>query len=112
MKRVTFLLVVAAICFGAREAWATNVQLYLTTSDPNQLSGTWTVTAELSDSQSLGIAAFSIDVHGIPDGPIGGITVLKAATVSQTLQVSNPPYTLFRSTGTLSAPNLTGIGAA
>jgi hypothetical protein len=97
----------AFLVLGTTASWATNVQLTLTSTDPLQTTGTWQLSATLSDNQALGIAAFQADVNGG-----GGATVLRAATASTTLQVSNPPYALFRSTGTLSAPNLTGLGAS
>src|SRR5262249_11329265 len=89
----------------------TNVQLTLITSNPFEATGTWRVTATLSDNQTLGIAAFSIDVTGSSDAD-GSVTILNAATVSQTLQASNPPYSQFRSTGTLSGTDLLGVSAA
>src|SRR6516164_9153791 len=111
MKRLSFLFAVGAICLAARETWATNVQLHLATSDPFQFSGTWTVTATLSDNQTLGVAAFSLDVDGL-----GSVTIQKASGTNSntppTLLASNPPYSLFRSNGTLSSPNLTGIFAS
>src|SRR5262245_30443982 len=94
-------------CLWTFSARATNVQLNLITSNPLLSTGAWTVTARLMDNQSLGIGAFSIHVVAT-----GGVTILKAATASQTLQVSNPPYSQLRSTGTLSTPNLTGISAS
>jgi hypothetical protein len=118
MIRRFFLAGIAFLALGAAASWATNVQLTLTTSDPKQSTGTWALTATLSDNQSLGIASFSVDVDGLPgDGQNmtltgGQATALKAATSSATLAVSNPPYALFRSTGTAAAPNLTGIGAS
>ena len=102
-----YVTAAVVIWFATDRAQASTVQLQLSTSDPTQTSGTWTVTALLSDNQSLGTAAVSIDVLGSP-----GVTVLRAANGIQTLQVSNPPYSLFRSTGTLIVPNLTGITAA
>jgi len=111
MIRRFFLAGIAFLALGAASSWATNVALTLTTSDPLQTTGTWTLTATLSDNQTLGIAAFSIDMHGGSDAA-GSATVLKAATVANTLAVTNPPYALFRNTGTLAAPNLTGIGAS
>ena len=71
-----------------------------------QSSGTWTVTADLSDNQTLGIALFSIDVLGTSGA---GVTIQKANPIFQTLAVPNPPYSLFRNTGTINTPNLTGI---
>jgi hypothetical protein len=90
---------------------ATSVQLHLTTSNPLASTGTWTVTAGLSDIQSLGIASFSIDVQG-SSGPTDSVQAIRATTASQTLQVSNPPYSIFRSTGTIAFPDLTGINAS
>ena len=98
---------IAVVCLATDRAWASNVQLNLTTSDPTQTSGTWAVTATLSDNQSLGLVGFEIDVLGSP-----GVTILRAANALQTLQVSNPPYSLFRAIGTLSAPDLTQIYAS
>ena len=101
-----------AIIFAtATIAYATNVQLTLTSSDPADTTGTWQVTATLSDNQTLGIAAFSIDVVGVPDSS-GTIAIQQAATVSQTLQVSNPPYSQSLSTGTVSGSSLLGIAAS
>jgi hypothetical protein len=107
MIRRFFFAVGAFLALGVSTSWATNVQLALTSSNQLATSGTWQLTATLSDNQSLGIASFTADVDGS-----NGATALRAATAAQTLQVPNPPYALFRSTGTLSAPNLTGIGAS
>jgi len=100
----------AFLALGVSTSWATNVQLSLTSSNTNATAGTWQLSATLSDNQTLGIAAFSADVDGVAG--TGTITVLRAAVAANTLAVTNPPYALFRSTGTLSAPNLTGIGAS
>ena len=109
MKRQ--LLAAVGILAWASAARATSVQLNLVTSDPTRTSGTWTVTATLSDNQTLGIVAFSIDVIGSSIDP-SGVTVRQAATPSQTLIVSNPPYSIFRSNGLLSPPSLTQINAS
>jgi hypothetical protein len=58
----------------------------------------------------MGIAGFSIDVDG-SSSVIGTVTALRAASFPLTNQTSNPPYSQFRSVGTLSSPNLTGISA-
>jgi hypothetical protein len=112
MKR--YYLLTALLLAVPQTVHATSVQLNLTTSDPFQVSGTWTVTATLSDNQTLGIAAFLLDVDGTPGGVFSGVTVQKASgsnsNTPPTLIASNPPYSLFRSNGTLSSPNLTGIG--
>ena len=97
----------AFLALGVSTSWATNVQLTLTSSTTLATTGTWQLTATLSDNQTLGIAAFQADVNGA-----NGAVVTRAATASATLAVTNPPYSLFRSTGTLSSPNLTGIGAS
>jgi hypothetical protein len=81
---------VAFLVLGAAVSQATNVQLYL---NVNQAAGTWTVSAQTTDAQSLGIADFSLDVVGG-----GGITIQKAATASQTNQAPNPPFTVFKKT--------------
>jgi len=107
---IAFMTLAVLTC-ASTTARATNVQLHLVTSDPLAVSGTWTVTADLSDNQSLGIASFSIDVQG-SSGPTDSVQVIRAATASQTLQVSNPPYSIFRSTGTIAFPDLTGINAS
>jgi len=112
MKRVSFLVGLAMVCLVAEHAGATDVQLTLTSSTVLATTGTWQLSATLSDNQSLGIVSFSIDVLGSSTGPSSGVTVLRAATTTQTLRVSNPPYSLFRTFGTLSAPNVTGIGAS
>src|SRR5262245_57530865 len=112
MKGISILLAVAFICPTAERILASDVQLHLITSDPTQSSGTWTVTADLTDNQSLGIASFSIDVLGSSAPGGSGVTVLPAAIASQTLQVSNPPYSLFRANGTVAAPNLVRINAS
>ena len=62
--------------------------------------GTWTAYAQLNDLNNLGIASFSIDILAT-----GGITLAKAATTSQTNQGPNPPFSLFRTTGTLTSGN-------
>ena len=113
MIRRFFLAGIAFLALGAASSWATNVTLTLTTSDKLQTTGTWTVTAQLADTSALGLAAFSIDMTATPDAGAGNTaTILRAATASATLAVPNPPYALFRSTGVLAAPNLTGIGGS
>jgi hypothetical protein len=111
MKKILSLAVLTVMCFAAERASATDVLLHLSTSDPTQTSGTWTVTATLSDNQSLGIASFSIDVIGS-----SGVTAQKASGTSSdippTLLVPNPPYSINRTGGTLNAPNVTGITGA
>src|SRR5262245_24231585 len=106
-----YMTSVAVICLAAEHVRASNVQLSLTTSDPTQSSGTWTVTATLSDNQSLGIESFEINVLGSANG-INGVTVLPASNFLNTLQVSNPPYSTARSNGTPRAPNLMEIYAS
>ena len=66
---------------------------------------TWIVTASISDNQSLGLTAFSIDVSG------SGLTILKALPASQSNQ-SPAVFSQLRSSGTISGPNLVGIQAA
>jgi hypothetical protein len=107
MARRVLLAGVAFILTGAAVASATNVQLSLTTSDPTLASGTWTVKAALSDLQSLGLASFAFDVDAA-----GGGAAQKAASAAATNQSSNPPYALFRTTGTATAPNLLNIAAS
>jgi hypothetical protein len=108
MKKPVLLLLCAGWIVIAvnSQAVATNVQLSLITSDPTLASGTWTVSATLSDNQSLGIASFAFDVMAT-----GGNVALKNSTVSATNQAPNPPYSLFRTTGTLSSPNLINVAA-
>jgi hypothetical protein len=107
---VAITLTLAASSSAAR---ATNVQLTLTVTNPVLTAGTWTVTATLSDNQTLGIASFSIDVIGVPDpGGTGTVTIQQAADPAQTLKVSNPPYSVFRSNGVLQPPSLKQINAS
>jgi hypothetical protein len=111
MTRVTFLLTIVAAWLAAARTQATSAQLALTVSNPVLTTGTWTVTATLSDNQTLGIAAFSADVLG-SSNQFGGLTVGQAADPAQTLKVSNPPYSVFRSNGVLSPPSLIQINAS
>jgi hypothetical protein len=110
------ILAAAAILLAtATAARATNVLLNLqTTTDATGTSGTWTVTATLSDNQTLGIASFSIDVLGssFPGSPIVQKASGTNSNTPPTLLVSNPPYSMFRINGTLSPPNLVGISAS
>src|SRR5262249_43535906 len=75
----------AFLALGVSASWATNVQLNLTTSNPQATSGTWTLTANLTDNQALGLASFSFDLDGSTNAT-GTATALRAATASQTVQ--------------------------
>jgi hypothetical protein len=93
-----------ALFLSASVANATNVNLGLTI---NQAAGTWAVTASTADASSLGLASFALDVVGN-----GGITIQKAASASTTVAAPNPPFALFRNTGTVNGSTLGGIGAS
>ena len=110
MSRTTSIVVAALALLSVTAAHATNVALSLTTSDPSLASGTWAVFAQTSDLANLGIASYSIDVVATV-----GVSLAKTATVSQTNQGPNPPFSLFRTTGTLTSGNgnsLTSITGA
>ena len=107
MIRKLLLSGVASLLVGVSAAYATSVTLSLTTTDPTQPSGTFAVFETTSDAQNLGIASSSVDIT-----TTGGLTLAKAATAAQTNQLPNPPFSLFRTTGTLStgsANSLTSI---
>jgi hypothetical protein len=123
MIRRFFFATGAFLALGVSASWATNVQLTLTTSATLATTGTWTLTAVLSDNQTLGIASFTTDVNGVADPGGGGVTVQKASGTNsntpptllanmQNSAATGLAFSVFRNNGTLSAPNLKGIAAS
>jgi hypothetical protein len=105
-----FLVAAAFLALGSGTSQATTVVLHLTGStnvpgDPS--AGTWVVTATLSDTNSLGLASFDLDVKGGP-----GITIMRAAVATATNGSPNPPFSQFRTNGTPTAPDLNDIRAS
>lgn len=113
MKTTTlavFLLLLAAAT--NTRVLAAIVDLHLSVTPSTSTTGTWTVTADLGANSSgdLGLASFGLDVNG--SSTTQGISIQKAAIVFQTNPTHNPPYSLFRTTGTIAGPNLTQIFAS
>ena len=116
MNRITIavILVTCELTLNTAPAGATDATdalLYISTipDSGNPSTGTWTVSASLGSNPDgdLGLTSFSLDVDGL-----GGVSIQKASPVSSTNQSPNPPFTLFRSTGTISGQNLLAITAA
>ena len=97
MKTTTLavsLILLAAT--ASTRALATVVDLHLSVTPSTSTTGTWTVTADLGANSSgdLGLASFSLDIDGT--STTQGISIQKAAIVSQTNQTPNPPYSVLR----------------
>jgi hypothetical protein len=110
MTKRALLTSFAFAVLGVVTCQASNINLSVTTTDPTQPTGTITVFGQSSDTSNLGVANFSLDITST-----GGLTLAKMATPAQTNAAANPPFLLFRTTGTLTtgtANSLTGIAAA
>jgi len=100
-KRVALAVVVLAST--AAVSRATNVDLSFVTDEAQH---TWKVFALTNDTTNKGLASFQIDVFGT-----GGATALRNTPAAGTNATTNPPFSLFRTTGT-AATGPMGIGAS
>jgi len=101
LKRVIFsALVLVSTAVVAR---ATNVDLSFVT---DEAAHTWKVFALTNDTTNKGLASFQLDVFGT-----GGATALRNNPVAGTNATTNPPFSLFRTTGT-AATGPMGVGAS
>src|SRR5262245_2875142 len=111
MIRRSLIAATALFSIGAVMCQASTVSLSLQPVAGNTpTAGAFNVFAQVNDLQNLGIASVSWDVQST-----GDIVLAKAATVGNTNGAPNPPFLLFRTTGTLGAApahSLTGITGA
>jgi len=84
---------------------AATIQLGL---NVDTVAKTWTVTAQSTGADNLGLIAYSLDVLGT----VGGVSIGKAATPSQTNAMPSSVYGQLRTTGTVSGVNLTGLSGS
>src|ERR1041385_2635116 len=107
MRTVFRSAFILAIVLVPSLASASNILL---TVVADQVAKTWTVMAQLSDQQNLGLIAFSLDVKvsNLDSSTPTDLRLLRAATASQTNQSPTAFFTT-RSIGTISGPNILDI---